>query len=109
MLLLLENPASGAAHFLEDLVVAVLAFFRATDGSHQVVNLSMKFASTLFWRYPLESVSILRRLGEWERANLREIRRVYTVEAALPADLVAASRRAYRARPHCAHAPVSAS
>jgi len=67
VLLLLENPASGAAHFLEDLVVAVLAFFRATDGSHQVVNLSMKFASTLFWRYPLESVSILRRLGEWER------------------------------------------
>ena len=33
-------------------------------------------------------------LGEWERANLREIRRQHTVETAVPADLVAASSRA---------------
>lgn len=33
-------------------------------------------------------------LGEWERANLREIRRVWTVETALPADLVEASSKA---------------
>ena len=33
-------------------------------------------------------------LGAWERANLREIRRVWTVETAIPADLVAASTRA---------------
>lgn len=33
-------------------------------------------------------------LGAWERANLREIRRVWTVETALPADLVEASSKA---------------
>ncbi|MDR4308238.1 carboxypeptidase M32 [Chelatococcus sambhunathii] len=33
-------------------------------------------------------------LGEWERANLREIRRAYTIDTALPADLVAASSKA---------------
>lgn len=33
-------------------------------------------------------------LGEWERANLREIRRIWTVETALPADLVEASSKA---------------
>ena len=33
-------------------------------------------------------------LGEWERANLREMRRVFTLDTALPADLVAASSRA---------------
>jgi len=33
-------------------------------------------------------------LSDWERANLREIRRLYTVETALPADLVAASSKA---------------
>jgi carboxypeptidase Taq len=36
-------------------------------------------------------------LGDWERANIREIRRIYTVETALPADLVAASSRAISA------------
>ncbi|SHO63438.1 carboxypeptidase Taq [Pseudoxanthobacter soli DSM 19599] len=36
-------------------------------------------------------------LGVWERANLREIRRIWTVETALPADLVAASARAVAA------------
>lgn len=36
-------------------------------------------------------------LEPWERANLREIRRVWTVETALPADLVAASSRAVSA------------
>ncbi|TAJ30086.1 carboxypeptidase M32 [Bosea sp. (in: a-proteobacteria)] len=36
-------------------------------------------------------------LGEWERANLREIRRVWTVETALPADLVEASSKAVSA------------
>lgn len=36
-------------------------------------------------------------LGEWERANLREIRRVWTSETALPADLVAATSRAVSA------------
>lgn len=34
---------------------------------------------------------------DWERANLREIRRVWTVETALPADLVAASSKAISA------------
>ncbi|MFN3671076.1 MAG: carboxypeptidase M32 [Bosea sp. (in: a-proteobacteria)] len=33
-------------------------------------------------------------LGEWERANLREIRRQWTVDTALPADLVEASSKA---------------
>lgn len=33
-------------------------------------------------------------LGEWERANLREMRRTYLHAAAVPADLVAASSRA---------------
>jgi carboxypeptidase Taq len=33
-------------------------------------------------------------LGEWERANLREIRRIWTVATALPADLVEASSKA---------------
>ena len=33
-------------------------------------------------------------LTQWERANLREVRRLYTVETALPADLVAASSKA---------------
>ncbi|MGA0563831.1 carboxypeptidase M32 [Ancylobacter sp. VNQ12] len=36
-------------------------------------------------------------LTEWERANLREIRRVWTVETALPADLVEAMSRAISA------------
>ncbi|MCA0400417.1 MAG: carboxypeptidase M32 [Proteobacteria bacterium] len=36
-------------------------------------------------------------LGEWERANLREIRRIWTSETALPADLVAATSRAVSA------------
>ena len=36
-------------------------------------------------------------LGMWERANLREIRRVWTVETALPADLVEASSKAISA------------
>lgn len=36
-------------------------------------------------------------LGPWERANLREIRRVWTVETALPADLVEASSKAVSA------------
>lgn len=36
-------------------------------------------------------------LGEWERANLREIRRVWTSETALPDDLVAASSKAISA------------
>lgn len=36
-------------------------------------------------------------LGDWERANLREIRRVWTVETALPADLVEASSKAVSA------------
>lgn len=36
-------------------------------------------------------------LGEWERANLREIRRIWTVETALPADLVEASSKAISA------------
>jgi carboxypeptidase Taq len=36
-------------------------------------------------------------LGAWERANLREIRRILLVETALPADLVAASSRAISA------------
>jgi carboxypeptidase Taq len=38
-----------------------------------------------------------RELGEWERANLREIRRLWTVETALPADLVEASSKAVSA------------
>lgn len=67
VLQVLENPASGAGEFLEELIVAVLEFFRATDGSHQVLSLSMKFASTLFWRFPQESFAILSRLGEWDR------------------------------------------
>ncbi|WP_454915705.1 carboxypeptidase M32 [Xanthobacter sediminis] len=33
-------------------------------------------------------------LGEWERANLREIHRLWTVSTALPADLVEASSKA---------------
>lgn len=33
-------------------------------------------------------------LGEWEHANLREIRRVWTTETALPSDLVEASSKA---------------
>lgn len=36
-------------------------------------------------------------LGEWERANLREIRRIWTVETAIPGDLVAASSKAISA------------
>lgn len=36
-------------------------------------------------------------LGQWERANLREIRRIWTVETALPADLVEASSKAISA------------
>lgn len=36
-------------------------------------------------------------LGTWEQANLREIRRVWTVETALPADLVEASSKAISA------------
>lgn len=36
-------------------------------------------------------------LGAWERANLREIRRIWTVETALPADLVEASSKAVSA------------
>lgn len=36
-------------------------------------------------------------LGEWESANLREIRRVWTVETALPADLVEAASKAVSA------------
>lgn len=36
-------------------------------------------------------------LGEWERANIREIRRLWTVETALPPELVAASSRAVSA------------
>lgn len=36
-------------------------------------------------------------LGEWERANLREIRRIWTVETALPPDLVEASSKAISA------------
>ncbi|TCR68520.1 carboxypeptidase M32 [Bosea sp. BK604] len=37
------------------------------------------------------------RLSDWERANLREIRRSWTVETALPADLVEASSKAISA------------
>lgn len=33
-------------------------------------------------------------LSEWERANLREMRRVWTIETALPSDLVEASAKA---------------
>lgn len=33
-------------------------------------------------------------LGPWERANLREVRRIHTVETALPSDLVEASSKA---------------
>ena len=33
-------------------------------------------------------------LGDWERANLREIQRLWTVQTAIPADLVEASSRA---------------
>lgn len=36
-------------------------------------------------------------LGEWERANVREIRRLWTVETALPPELVAASSKAVSA------------
>lgn len=36
-------------------------------------------------------------LGDWEHANLREIRRIWTVETALPADLVEASSKAVSA------------
>lgn len=45
----------------------------------------------------LEEASQDRSLGEWEQANLREIRRVWTVETALPADLVEASSKAVSA------------
>jgi carboxypeptidase Taq len=36
-------------------------------------------------------------LGEWERANLREIHRLWTVQTALPSDLVEATSRAVSA------------
>lgn len=36
-------------------------------------------------------------LGEWERANIREIRRLWTVDTALPPDLVAAVSKAVSA------------
>ena len=36
-------------------------------------------------------------LGEWERANLREIRRLWTVQTVVPADLVEASSKAISA------------
>lgn len=36
-------------------------------------------------------------LGPWEKANLREIRRLWTVDTALPADLVEASSKAVSA------------
>ena len=36
-------------------------------------------------------------LGAWERANLREIRRIHAIETALPADLVAATSKAISA------------
>jgi len=36
-------------------------------------------------------------LGDWERANLREMRRVFTAQTALPADLVEASSKAISA------------
>lgn len=36
-------------------------------------------------------------LGEWERANLREIRRIWTVETAVPPNLVEASSKAISA------------
>jgi carboxypeptidase Taq len=36
-------------------------------------------------------------LGAWEKANLREIRRVWTVDSALPSDLVEASSKAISA------------
>ncbi|TCK28691.1 carboxypeptidase Taq [Ancylobacter aquaticus] len=36
-------------------------------------------------------------VGDWERANLREIRRVWTAQTALPADLVEASSKAISA------------
>lgn len=36
-------------------------------------------------------------LGAWERANVREIRRIWTVDTALPADLVEASSKAVSA------------
>jgi carboxypeptidase Taq len=36
-------------------------------------------------------------LGDWERANLREIRRLWTVQTVLPADLVEASSKAVSA------------
>ncbi|RXF73889.1 carboxypeptidase M32 [Hansschlegelia zhihuaiae] len=36
-------------------------------------------------------------LGDWERANLREIGRVFAIETAVPADLVAASSKAVSA------------
>ncbi|CAH1650731.1 Metal-dependent carboxypeptidase [Hyphomicrobiales bacterium] len=36
-------------------------------------------------------------LGDWEKANLREIRRVWTVDTALPSDLVEASSKAISA------------
>ena len=42
----------------------------------------------------LDEADAQNQLGPWERANLREIRRVWTVETALPADLVAASSKA---------------
>ncbi|MGA0530593.1 carboxypeptidase M32 [Hansschlegelia sp. KR7-227] len=42
----------------------------------------------------LEEAETATELGAWERANLREIRRLLTVETALPADLVSASSKA---------------
>ncbi|MFT0860279.1 carboxypeptidase M32 [Ancylobacter sp. G4_0304] len=45
----------------------------------------------------LEAAEAESELTDWDRANLREIRRVYTVETALPADLVEASSKAISA------------
>ncbi|WP_420101124.1 carboxypeptidase M32 [Bosea sp. (in: a-proteobacteria)] len=45
----------------------------------------------------LDEASQDRSLSEWEQANLREIRRVWTVETALPAALVEASSKAVSA------------
>jgi carboxypeptidase Taq len=42
----------------------------------------------------LEAAEAEAGLGEWERANLREMRRAYAHAAAVPGDLVAASSRA---------------
>ena len=45
----------------------------------------------------LDEASVDGSLGEWERANVAEIRRIWTVETALPGDLVAASSKAVSA------------